>query len=305
MSKEFANFERREDTSYERTWKRAETAALRLIRERFEVPKNPLDRMEYHVQRHTHEVVHRAKKILAVLRELRLISEKEEALGIVSAAFHDTVQEYDIVEEGSGDALAKKRVRRRGDNEDKSAEEAVMFLKGENRHREDDEFGEADFTLVRNGIWSTFPAYDTKLGTVVQPRMRAHYSLAARAVAMADLNGVGMEESENYMHEGDALFREENIDVAESLANLDSLSPPRRDFLRSRMLGFTKIQISFAKGREIAFKDDLAAFPAEARRRIEELFPMFVANGLVAEEVYARRSKLSLEQLARDMGYDI
>lgn len=294
--------------SFERAIEDGIAIALTNVSRRFEHAANPLDNLAYHNTEHTKRVMERTKKILRAMG----VGERLVRLGEFIAANHDTVQEYEIqVNEETG---ARMRSRFVEQNESVSADEAIAYMLANPAH-----FDEEDIETVRGAIQATIPKYDLGKKTVVQrqlldsiriataeQRLMIHEAeLVIRALALADLGTAGMDEPDSFVYEGDALFREDNIDVSEALQHPESLSDAQKAFFQKRMLEWTEGQIAFAKGREAQLDEELGGLPEDMERAIRALFVHFDANIQRAQSKVDRRKLMSFEELVRDFGYEI
>lgn len=282
--------------------------ALTVISQRFEYAENPLDNLAFHNTQHTRGVIERTKKILEAMGA----SDRLVRLGEFVAANHDTVQEYEItVDANSG---VKKRSRFVEKNEDASADEAITYMR-----TYPSIFDEEDMETVREAIQATIPGFDMGKKTVIQPNllesinaatvqerlMTSASELVTRALALADLGTAGMEEPDSFVHDGDAIFREENIDVLEALQSPQSLSEEQKEAFKKRMLDWTANQIAFAQGREASLDKELEGLPEDMERSIRRLFTHFDANIQRAQSKVDRRKLMTFEELVRDFGYEI
>lgn len=282
--------------------------ALTIISQRFEYAENPLDNLAFHNTQHTRGVIERTKKILEAMGA----SDRLVRLGEFIAANHDTVQEYEItVDANSG---VKKRSRFIEKNEDASADEAITYMRAYPSI-----FDEEDMETVREAIQATIPGFDMGKKTVIQPNllesidaatvqerlMTSASELVTRALALADLGTAGMEEPDSFVHDGDAIFREENIDVLEALRHPQSLSEEQKEAFKKRMLDWTANQIAFAQGREASLDKELEGLPEDMERSVRGLFTHFDANIQRAQSKVDRRKLMTFEELVRDFGYEI
>lgn len=284
--------------------------AFRRIRERFEDNReddpNGWRRLAAHNVLHTERVVERTGIILEAIRTAapEMVSERTIALGQLAAAWHDTVQEFQPVTEKTSDGrtkLVRKRVVpgkiEQGDNERASAEELLAYMDlPENREL----FTDQDRELVRAAIMHTVPTFAG--GTVVQP-ITPESSVIARAVALADLGGAGMAGFEEYRHEGDALFREENIDITDALTKGVPLTPEDETFYKERMLAWSAFQEPFAKGRKARFEKEVEGLPKEAADAVGAHFTKFDDTIDKIRKLHEERLEMAFPELARSMGY--
>lgn len=273
--------------------------ALAGIKEKFELAPGAKDKLSFHNTEHTQGVIGRTEKILKALGA----SEKDVELGRLAAAFHDTVQgwEENVVDDGSN----KKSVRKRfaGDNESKSAEEAVSFMEGVNGELGQPIFSGEDEERMKEAIAATIPGFNSEKSTVMQPNLSAESSPVARALALADLGTAGMEGPDSYLAEGDKLFREENLDIMDALSKPEGLTDDQKEYFRTRMVNWSKFQSKFAKGRKELLDSELAGLPEQGKEAVKELFSKFDDSILAAEQVAAVREKMGFSELLTEFGY--
>ena len=292
------------ELTFEKAIEKGINDALARIKMRFENSENPLDNLAYHNTRHTADVIRRTREILGVLvpNDSHLIR-----LGQFIAANHDTVQDYDVVE-GDGRRMRK---RHRGDNEEASAEEALAYLKA----FDEKIFTQKDRELVEAAIHVTVPDFikneKEMYETVVQPYLSDASELLVRAVALADLGTAGMDGPEYFIEEGDALFREENIDVGEALERPEELSEIEKEAYVHRMLTWSDGQVRFARGRQALFDKEIEGLTEDQQRAVAKLFSEF-DESVQGSQARAdmRKGKIdsgewTFEDLARDFGYQI
>lgn len=297
-------------------------AAIELLRERFEDTKEEKDRLPFHGADHSVGVAVRTKKILEAIERgaPELVDERTVEIGQLAAVFHDSVQvwEPNPVQEGEYTKVLRKRLASPAEaggalpggyagNEAASAGEAVAFFDRHNEQRraegKPDVFTEEDKEVVRSAIDATIPSFDFKALTVVQPRLNRDSAIITRAVALADLGEAGMN-PEGYLQGGDALFREENLDVLDAAKDPSKLSEGQKDYMRKRMLGWSKFQPKFAAGRKAKLEEELAGLPEAAAAEVRALFGKFDDSVKAAEAVAARRENMTFEELLKDMGYE-
>jgi len=144
------------------------------------------------------------------------------------------------------------------DNEKASADVAIEFMNQINQEVGTQVFSKDDKNTIREAIDATIPGFDPEKGTVVQPNMNEQSSLVARAVGLADLGTAGMDGPKAFLPEGDALFREENLDILEALKNPKNISGDQKEYYRKRMLGWSKFQPKFANGRKDLLEKELS-----------------------------------------------
>ncbi len=274
--------------------------ALTRVKQRFEQAENPFDNLAYHNTIHTETVIRRTKIILETIEKAvpGSLTKRLIMLGEYIAANHDTVQEYEILEQEDGTKIRNRFTEK---NEAASSEEAIQHIRAIDAELLTSE----EEKLVREAIDATVPEYNPELGTVVQPSLTKHSELVIRALALADLGAAGMDEPDSFISEGDANFREENIDITDALEHPENLSDAQKDFFKKRMLDWSNGQSNFAKGRKALLDKELDGLPEEAQRAVAGLFNKFDENIQNSQERNDVRKDMSFEELARDFGYNI
>lgn len=273
---------------------RATEAALEKIQERFEKAANPENNLEYHRQDHTHAVLRRVEMILNTLKA----SLTDTALGKIAAAFHDTVQNWEEMQDANTGVLKRKRFA--GKNETSSAEEASVFMNEVNQDGQNI-FSEDDIKMVMEAIMVTVPGFNGK--TVIQPGLQKDSPLVVLAMALADLGAAGIDGAEQFLSEGDANFREENLDISRAIATGNPIAPDQTEKYRQRMLGWTKFQPVFAQGRQEAFENEISGLPDNQKESMRSLFNKFDESIKASQERIAKRESMTFEELVKDMGY--
>ncbi|MSU74175.1 hypothetical protein EXS57_00145 [Candidatus Kaiserbacteria bacterium] len=276
--------------------------ALARLKARFENAQNPLDNLEYHNTFHTEDVMRRTRLIL---RAITKNDERLIRLGEFIAANHDTVQNYDVVEE-NGKKMRKRRIEK---NEQESAEQALTYL--------DTIDGQIltpkERDIVEKAILATIPGFvvnkEERYATVVQPNLNEQSDILVRAVALADLGTAGMDGSEFFVLEGAANFREDGLDIAEALQNPATITEEKKQAYIQRMLMWSDFQPGFARGREKLLMKELTGLPDESQRAVAALFDKFYES-IQGSQAKAdmRRAKIesgdwTFEDLAHDFGY--
>ena len=282
--------------------------ALQVIAERFENTPEAHERLEYHNLRHTKDVLRRFDTILNLVRDHapHLYSEHSHHVGRFGAAHHDTVQKWVRNSISDPDGLTKVlRKRLVGKNEAESTAEAIELMNRLNQESGTEIFTQEDKSLIAEAHEATVPSFDLVRHTVVQPNLTESSSVITRAIALADLGTAGMDGPEAFLSEGDALFREENIDIGDALTHPELLTETERNFFRKRMLDWTHVHGAFAAGRKELLESEVAPFPEELRNEVKHIFANFDDSIRAAEAQFERRTHLSFADLARDMGYTI
>lgn len=288
------------------------STALQMIAERFERTPDEKNRLEFHNTRHTADVIRRYDAIMNAVRKAdpSLCKTRTEDIGRFAAAHHDTVQDWEEAEvpsktPGEEGLTAITRKRFAGANEAASTAGALAIMDKINEETEAEIFTNEDRALVHGGHNATVPGFNPEKGTVVQPNLTEQSSIITRAIALADLGTAGIDGPEKFLPEGDALFREENLDIAEAVHHPGSLSPQQKAFFKRRMLGWSQFQEKFAAGRKALLEEELRPLPPHVREQVRGLFSTFDASIEGAQAQAARRAELSFEELAEDMGYKL
>jgi len=280
--------------------------ALQQLKEKFENAPEPENRLAYHNRIHTREVMDRTVQILRAIQQTdtALVSERDIEFGKLIASHHDTVQNWEkkTVAETGGFKVVRQRFIK--DNEAKSAEGLIAFIAEVNRTgSQDPVFTEADELTATEAIMATVPDFDPEHKTVVQPNLHQDSLVVTRALALADLGGAGMGGPEKFLAEGDAYFREENLDILEALENPSAITKEQKEYFKQRMVAWSNFQSSFAHGRQTMLIAELAGLYEPAQTEVKKLFPHFNASIESAKLVGAKRTGMTFEQLLKDMGY--
>jgi hypothetical protein len=268
--------------------------AMDSIQQRYGDGASQDNKLAFHGPAHTNGVLRRA----VTLAQAMGATEAEADLAGIAAAFHDTVQNWEENRRPDG-AILRKRFA--GRNEQDSATEAVRWMQ---------ELGNNDVQdaqLVTEAILATVPGWDPANGTVCQPNLKPDSHLVVRAVALADLATAGMQGTD-FAHEGDPLFREEQLDIARTISaatRRSDIPVDTQEGFRTRMLQWSKSQAGFANGRKARLEAELGDINAEAKDRVKALFCGFDAAIDAATTIVTERSKLSFWEIADAMGYTI
>lgn len=264
--------------------------ALLAIKYNFELSQNPLNNLPYHNREHTKRVIGRTETILRTIQSENpvLVTDDDIELGKLATGFHDIVQDWEEV--------GGRRKRHTGENERLSAEIALYFM---NRAKV---FSDRDKLVVDEAINVTIPGFDPKLGTVTQPFLGSETSPVAVAVALADIGTCGMDGPDFFLGEGDALFREENLDILRALKD-ESLTFDQTESFRKRMLDWTVSQLRFVEGRQTLLGSDLLGIAQPARDKVKALFNKFEDSKEAIRESIEKRKNLPFALLVSSFGY--
>ncbi len=164
-------------------------------------------------------------------------------------------------------------------------------------------FSVEDKQRLIEAINATVPGFSVEKSTVIQPNMKENSDIIAKALALADIGTVGMEGPEAFLSEGDALFREENLDITLSIRDNQKLNEDQKEYFRKRILGWTKFQPNFARGRKDLLEMELKGLSEKEQTKLKELFNKFDTSIRAAQERAIKRENMSFEELVRDVGY--
>lgn len=286
--------------------------ALELVRELAEAK-----RLEFHDVEHTRRVVSRYITIIQVFQKYGVeVSKRDVLLGIIGAAFHDVVQEYDVSEKEEVHRdqtfTRKTRVRRAGGesggNEYESAQMAIQFLR-ENCRDFTESGEENDASKILEQILVTVPEFRPSEG-VVQVNLNEKSSVIARALAMADLGTSGMEPAD-FVADSDKLFRENNIDIKEAIYKINTgykISDIEQEYYKARMIKWCEDQKKFPMERREKVDKELNSIKSIRKNKnkfLQEVFHGFAESIKNISQSYGIRKEMSFFELAKDMGYEI
>ena len=298
-------------------FERLKEHALTELRHRYEKHEDGLgvfpvedDRvLDFHTSFHTEDIIRRTKTILETIKEVcpELVDKTAVEDGEIAAAFHDIVQEWEAetILSGNGNGLDFKIIRKResGKNELASVRIALNFL-----DRLEEETGGKLFSAksrehITEAILATVPSFED--GTVVQKNITEQSSPVARALALADIGAAGMDGPEAFNTAGDALFREDNIDITKAVAERELLSERTKTYFASRMKNWTLDQIAFAEGRKKLFEIEIAPLPKPAQDAVRAVFSKFEKTIESAKAYAEKRAPMSFKELIIDFGYSV
>jgi hypothetical protein len=279
--------------------------------------------LAFHNIDHVKSVVDRFEKILTLLKRegIDIGSERTQQIGKLGAAFHDTVQDFTEKTEiepntvnGNQNPFAghKKIIRKRETvaNENASSEQAIAYMREVNQTKPNT-FTAEDEEIVRKQIDVTVPGFDPRAGTVIQPNLDANSqsSVIERVLALADLGTAGIENPDVFVAEGARVFKEENLDILNAIYALrDGIAIPEKDkeYYKHRMLSWSAFQPVFAMGRKNLLDKEIKCFPQMVQQKLkEEIFNKFDSSIEATKETASRRKKMTFEEIAEDMGYEI
>ncbi len=281
--------------------------ALREVRQKYDLNPNERERLTYHNYSHSKYVLNKVGLILSILRKVdsEFVSARDIQLGRLSAAFHDIILRWEEVK--VFDDKFHKVIRRRffpnaEQNEKLSADEAIKFMEGVNVREGIEVFTEEDKTIVRNAIEVTIPSFDTERNTIVQPHLSKDSHIVTKVVGFVDLGAAGLD-TNIFLEGGDGLFREDNIDVYDSIHSGKPLTEEKKEYLRARLYDWSAFQPNFAKGRKKLLEEEIELLPIGAQKYINNVFNLFTNSIENAKLRAERRKNMTFEEIAKDMGY--
>lgn len=286
------------------------SAALQMIADRFENSPDEKNRLAFHNIVHTKDVIRRFDAVIDAIKQSdpSLYDKRTHDIGRLAAAHHDTVQNWEPVataNQAPNGEIFIKIIRKRfaGANEKASTDGALAIIDKINEEAGSEIFTEQDRAIIGGGHEATVPGFNPEKGTVIQPNLNEQSSFITRAIALADLGTAGMDGPERFLPEGDALFREENLDIEEAVKHPETISPQQKEFFRERMLGWSAFQEKFAAGRSTLLEEELRPLPEASRSAVEKLFDKFDESIRAAHAQAEHRKTLTFEELATAMGY--
>ncbi|MEK7390800.1 MAG: hypothetical protein AAB635_01540 [Patescibacteria group bacterium] len=162
-------------------------------------------------------------------------------------------------------------------------------------------FTNEEYELVNSAILVTVPSWNTEYGTVVQAALTPESHSVIRAVALADIGSPGME-PDGFGNDGDALFIEQEIDIAEAIRKAkssDDISPDNQKRYLTRYRSWLNSQHGYAKGRQTLFETELGNLNDRAKERVRQLFSRFAEAISTAESNAKTDEEYSFKQMAR------
>ncbi len=171
-----------------------------------------------------------------------------------------------------------------GTNEIDSAKELLAYMKNQVDAEGKPMFTEQDQADVQFALAATVPGWDVKMGTVDQINLSPSSRELARAVALADLGEAGMD-TEAYMNAADALFLEDNPDVADAMEHPDKYDDDAKARFAKRIKVWAQIQPGFALGRMRRLDQELEGLTDDEKSRVKEAFNAFGEDEVEVEDV--------------------
>ncbi|MDE1970161.1 MAG: hypothetical protein KGI50_01100 [Patescibacteria group bacterium] len=279
---------------------------------------DPFVERAYHNITHTHGVVWATDKILGTMSNdpRSEINARGINLGCLIAACHDIDQRQGAPTASHislGGQMYTKEMRHRfvGLIEENSVEILLGRMCQENMTYGTELFTEEDMRIAREAILATVPGFDPELGTVIQPNLSEGASFITHALALADLHAAMMRGGAAFLADGNAVFREENIDVARTLLRSPNISQAEKDFICERIMAWYRMQIRFAEGRKIVVQKQLLWLPETMRDPVMNLFKFDRAIAAARKRVKSIDAKVqagyppSFEEMVLSMGYTV
>lgn len=303
---EETHYETKNEASPESCANLAVIEATNKISSDFEGRENEKENLPFHNSLHTGHVAERVGLILETIGEANpeLVSAKTKSLGKIAASFHDIIQGWEEREIPDGQFSKIIRSRFAGKNEEASANLAIKFIERANAQNNGEIFSKEDAQIVREAIQATVPGFNAKKETVVQPNLNEKSSVVARALALADIGTAGVDGPETFLKEGDALFKEENLDILEA-SKKDSNGIPEnlKNYYRQRMINWSNFQPKFAQGRKELIEIELNGLPEQSKKKLRTLFNKFDASIEAAKQKATSRTQMPFEELLIDMKF--
>jgi hypothetical protein len=189
--------------------------------------------LEYHGPAHSETVLSRTAWFLDGAPDA---TPEDKKLAEAAAMGHDVVQDYEWKPNLTG--AGWKRMRKKGENEEASAERVIALLKEHAYELSDDEA-----TKIRSAIVGTVPEFSMEYGTIVQPRVGPYSDHLAWALSAADLTTAGISPMD-FLQEGDQVFCEEYM-----FQPLEDLDDAQAEKIYNEAIRWNESQIDFAKGQ--------------------------------------------------------
>lgn len=280
--------------------------ALKIIKNQYEDSKNSDNNLDYHNTLHTQNEIQRVDKILRTIMNAdpSLITERDIKLGCLVGAFHDIINDNHPEPKQDNEFVKIMRKYHRGDNEKASAQKLIAFMQRANYKSTKEVFTKKDMEIGEEAHKATIPDFDSENYTAFQPHLDKNSSLIARAIALADLGSAGLDGKEAFLADGDNFFREENIDIANAVKNIENLNNEQKQYYKKRMLAWSEFQPKFAQGRKNLLDKELEGVPNTAKNAVRALFNKFDESIQAAQERAENRKIMSFEELVQDMGYE-
>lgn len=282
---------------------------------------DPKEVLSYHNVDHTKSVIERYTRIVSLIREIdpNLISIREIQIGQLGSAFHDDVQNFVEKIEIEKDTIngmpnpfagMEKKVRARDtiNNEEESYKPAIMYMHEVNKTKPNT-FTKVDEDMLHQQIAVTVPDFDIENKTVFQPNLNKNSKIVDIALALADINGAGIDGAEQFINEGNALFREENLDIMEAvfdMRNRQIIPEEDKEYFKHRIILWSQIQPAFAQGRKNLLDKEIASLPPAIQTTLKDkIFNKFDESIDATKKLLDERKSMTFEEIIASMGYKI
>lgn len=282
---------------------------------------DPKEVLSYHNVDHTKSVIERYTRIVSLIREIdpNLISIREIQIGQLGSAFHDDVQNFVEKVEIEKDTIngmpnpfagMEKKVRARDtiNNEEESYKPAIAYMREVNKTKPNT-FTKIDEDMLHQQIAVTVPDFDIENKTVFQPNLNKDSKIVDIALALADINGAGIDGAEQFINEGNALFREENLDIMEAVFDMRNgqiIPEKNKEYFKQRIIIWSQIQPAFAQGRKNLLDKEISSLsPAIQTALKEKIFNKFDESIGATKKLLSERKNMNFEEIIASMGYKI
>ena len=249
----------------------------------------------YHSLDHTILVMNRAVAFLDIVRSVQpdLVSDRDYDLVLIAGAFHDIIQDYDVVD--------GKRVRKAPHNEYVRAQRAAEAMRSAKTLDGLPAYSKGEIRLVVASIHDTVPAWDVENTTVYQPSLNSGSTLISRAIAYADIGTAALEGPEGIIRDADNLFFEDNIMLVEQIAK-GNISDTEKLTVKGQILGWTYLQQDFIAGRKQRLNYELFGLPDDVQSVLREQYFIHFDESITAMEMlFEERSMMEFEELIGSM----
>lgn len=304
--------------------------ALFSIHLQFEKRRGEEQYFEYHNTDHTKTVIQNTLLLLATVHRIHdpdlsdPTSLENLLIGMIEASWHDVVQDYKKQEKTIGLIHTLKRIRPAQPehrswgqlltNERKSAYRLNNYLR---KNRALQKLSDRALELLRPeavilDIETTIPSFGeypgSHVSTVYQPNLHENSSMIAKALAFADLAGVGWMEAQAYIQDSRRNLREEDLDIYTMVYQDHYISALERENILARIEAFFEREIAFIEGRFIAFQQEVGVF-GEASDEVRALYPNFQSSDRKDDLIRRVRQNqvqllhLSFRRLMSELGY--
>jgi hypothetical protein len=292
------------DRLFNESCTRGITEALTGIDRDFVLTPNIENQLAFHNDTHTNGVILRTERILKAVQQVDrdatrpLVTDRDIVLGKFAAAWHDVVQNWEHpVVDGVEDVT--KRQKSKG-NERASADRAIAFMKAENKQAGEEIYTIDDMETVEDAIMLTMPHFDADLGVVTQPDLADFkYHPVVQAVALADLGAAGMDGFEAFKWNADALFVEENMDIAAFLRGEGGVG--QEEEFKARVLNWMSVESKFILGRQRQSWQEINSLQEKAQGPVRKLFSTYDDNFNSLVTLTAKRREMSPVELFDDI----